>query len=111
MLSLYGQYIKEREDFDIIETISGFITYKIEGKTCYLRDVYVIPSLRGKCVASQLTDLVAVQAKENNCTHIYGSVDPKAKGSTDSLRVLLGYGFKLKEVPFTGGLIIFEKEI
>jgi len=32
-MSLYGQYIKLREGFEIIETNEGFVTYKIEGDT------------------------------------------------------------------------------
>lgn len=109
MKSLYGAYIKEREDFDIVENEFGFATFQINGDSCYIRDIYVVPAMRNREVASELADQIAKIAKENGCIRLTGSVCPQAKGATASLCVLLGYGFKL--MASRENFVLFEKEI
>ena len=109
MISLYGQYIKERENFEIVEDESGFATYKISGNECYIRDIFVKPEFRKMNLASKYADEIAAIAKEQGCTHLSGTVAPQANGSTQSVQVLLSYGFKVARS--TNDLIIFVKEI
>lgn len=108
-MSLYGDYIKEREDFDIVENKFGFATFKITGEECYIRDIYVMPEFRQLDIASGLANQVTDIAKENGCKWLLGSVAVNSKGSTPSLKVLLGYGFDL--FSYQNGLILFKKEI
>lgn len=108
-MSLYSQYIKEREGFECIETPSGFATYVISGTECYIRDIYVIPEARQSKLASQIADTVVDRAKAKGCKIITGSVCPIANGSTDSLKFLLAYGMKL--VKSEPNMIWFAKEV
>lgn len=111
-MSLYGDYVKEREGRQIIEDENGFATYVYCGpelKECYIIDIYVKPEMRKSKVASKYADQIAEQAKKDGCTHLSGSVDPRSKGSTDSLSVLLHYGFELAGV--LNNLIWFKKEL
>jgi predicted GNAT family acetyltransferase len=94
-LSLYGQYVIEREGMEIIETEISFVTYYFVEKECYIKDVFVKEEHRKTGEATRLGDEVAKIAKSKGCTKLYGTVCPTAKGSTESLKFLLSYGFKL----------------
>lgn len=94
-MSLYGDYIREREGFEIVESEHGFATYLISGEECYIRDIYVTPEGRKSGLASQMADEISVIAKEKGCTYLLGTVSPVAKGATTSMKVLLAYGFEV----------------
>jgi len=109
-VSLYAEYLAERTTDQIIETHNAFATYKFLDKdTCYIIDIYVLPEFRKSGVASDIADIIKGIAKEKGCTKLIGSVVPSAKGSTTSVKVLLGYGMKLQSS--TNDFVVFEKEI
>ena len=110
-MSFYADYLKERTEDRIIETKVGFATYRFpaDGKTVYIIDIYVAPDHRKQGVASSIADQVVAIAKQRGCTRLLGTVVPSNKGSTASLKVLLGYGMWLQSS--TADLIVFEKDI
>lgn len=108
-MSLYSQYIKEREDKETIENDRGFLTYFFIPQGCYIQDLYVSPDYRHSHEASQLADQVVEIAKQKGISKLYGSVSPNSQGGTDSLKVLLAYGFKLDSCGPAG--IIMVKDI
>lgn len=111
-MSLYSEYIREHHDDGIIEIEDvGFASYRFlnEGKSVYLVDIFVRSDFRKTNVASKMADEVIAKAKNLGATELLGSVVPSAKNSTDSLRVLLAYGMKLKNS--SNDLIIFRKDI
>jgi len=109
--SHYAQYISERTDDEILETDYGFATYRyLNGeRSVYIIDIFVSPKHRRKYGASAMADKVAEIAVQKGCTEMLGSVCPTAKNSTESLKVLLGYGMKLKSA--SDNFIVFSKEI
>jgi len=109
MASMYAQYITERTNKHCLETDAGFAVYSIEQPYCYIEDIFVVASNRQKSAASEMADKIALEAREKGCKHLLGTVDPQAKGSTTSLKVLLGYGFDLWKTQ--NGLIWFIKDI
>lgn len=109
MSSHYANYIKEREGLGIVEDSRGFATYKISGEECYIKDIFVKACFRTQSVASEFADKITEIAKSSGCKYLTGTVVPQAEGSTISLKVLLGYGFKL--LSSKENLIIFIKEI
>lgn len=109
-MSLYAEYIRERLGDHIIEVDQGFATYRyINGNQCYIVDIYIRTESRKMHLAATLADRIVEIAKTCGCTELIGSVVPSAKGSTESLKVLLGYGMKLASCE--DNLIIFKKEI
>jgi len=114
-MSFYADYIRERTTDEIIETEVGFVTYRfltdmnLEIKQVYIIDIYVHPDFRQEGRASALADDVVAKAKQRGCTELLGSVVPSNKGSTASLKVLLGYGMRLKSS--ANDFIVFTKEI
>lgn len=109
MESLYSKYIKERLNKKIIETDRGFATFIINGKECYIEDIYVTPEYRQSGEASKMADEITKIALNSDCSYLIGSVAPVANNSTDSLKVLLSYGFKLHSIK--NELIVLVKNI
>lgn len=110
-MSQYGDYILERLGDRIVERAEGFATYRFlnEKKTVYIIDIYVAPLFRKTKVASEMADEIVETAKKEGATEAIGTVVPSAKCSTDSLKVLLGYGMSLQSA--ANDLIVFKKEI
>lgn len=111
-MSLYAEYIKEREGKSVLETDNGFATYAFCGSNkeeCYIIDIYVKPEKRKDGEATKLANTIAEIAKQFGCKYLSGSVDPQANGATESLKVLLSYGFSL--VGIGNNLIWFRKDI
>lgn len=109
MESLYSKYIKEREQMQIVENEFGFATYKIFGEEAYIQDIYVVPEMRKTGMARTLADQICFYAKEQGAKKVFGSVDPNAKGATESVKVLLAYGMSIHST--AGNLIYFSKNI
>lgn len=108
-MSLFGQYIYERQNKSILEDEFGFATYYFQGDCCYIEDIYVVKEKRKENLASKYADKIAEEAKSKGMKYLVGSVKPSANGSTTSLKVLLGYGFEL--VSAQEDFIWFKKEL
>ena len=112
-MSLYGDYIKEHRDDEIIEDERGFATYRFihneGGIAVYIVDIYVRPELRKHNIAIAMADEICRAGKKIGCKELIGTVAPKAKNATDSLKVLLAYGMKLHSA--SNDVIIFRKDI
>ena len=94
-LSNFGRYIYEREGKQIIEDEHGFATFLPCGEFMYIEDIYVVPEQRKNGVASRYADEIAKHALQKGYKKLLGSVKVSANGSTNSIKVLLAYGFKL----------------
>ena len=105
-MSLYAQYIKERENKDIVETDEGFATYQIYGDECYIADIYVIPGARKTGLASQLANQIKGLAKSSGCKILTGSVCLDANNAVASMNVLYAYGMKVHSIK--GNMIYFS---
>jgi GNAT superfamily N-acetyltransferase len=109
-VSLYKEYLKEREDKDIVESEKGFATFKtFENGECYLQDIYVVPSERKNGVATEMANKVVEIAKERQCTLLVGSVCTEDQNATRNMKVFLAYGMEIyKNV---GTMIFLKKKI
>jgi GNAT superfamily N-acetyltransferase len=108
-VSLYGQYLKERENIDIFEVEQGFGSYMIEGEQCYIRDIFVTKEHRKAALATYIADEITKIARAAGCTYLTGTVVPSAAGANTSMKVLIGYGMSLHSS--TNDLIVFKKDI
>lgn len=109
MLSNYGQYIKERENLDILENENGFFTYKINGNECYIKDIFILKDARRSGVATSMAEEISKIAKENGCTFLTGTCVPSTNGATESLKAMFSYGFKVHSSQ--NDLIVLIKEL
>lgn len=94
-MSLWAEYIKDREGAGCVEHENGFITYTLIGKECYIQDIYVRPEFRQTHVAATLANQVTAVAKSKGCEFLTCQVIPSAGGATTALKVILAYGFEL----------------
>jgi GNAT superfamily N-acetyltransferase len=109
-MSFYANYLREKTNDEILETDKGFATYRfLNEKQVYIVDLYILPDFRQTKAASAIADHIVGVAKSRGCTELIGTVVPSTKNSTDSLRVLLGYGMKLDSS--TNDLIVFKKDL
>lgn len=108
-MSLFGDYIKQREGKDIIESDKGFATYSVVKDGIYIEDIFVSADHRHSGEAARMADQIADIAREKGLKRLYGSVSPSANNSTASLKVLLAYGFKLNSS--TNNFIWMEKDL
>jgi predicted GNAT superfamily acetyltransferase len=109
MSSLYAQYLKDREEYEIVENEFGFATYKVFENEVYIRDIYVVPEKRKVGMAKTMADQVCFYAKQKGAQKLIGSVDITASGATDSLKVLLAYGMSIQSL--NGSMIYLFKMI
>lgn len=108
-MTLYSQYLAEKDGFSVLEDKHGFATYKVFDDVVYIRDIYVTPEMRRTGLAAQMADQICARAKSQGCTSVQGTVDPHLPSATDSIKVLLAYGMKLKSS--SPNVIVFEKGI
>lgn len=109
-MSLYAEYIKERENKEIIESDKGFATYKIlKNGECYLQDIYVRPQYRNTELATEMTNQVYNIAKERGCTKLVGSVCVDANNCSLGMKFALKYGFLIYSIQ--GNMIFLVKNI
>jgi len=108
-MSLWAEYIKEREDRDVIETTDGFVAFKVRDEFVHLEDLYVRPEKRLSGAGTALADAVAARGVEAGCRLMITSVCPAARGSTESMKAVLAYGFRLSSCD--GKLVWFVKEL
>jgi predicted GNAT family acetyltransferase len=108
---MYADYLREKSNDQIIENEHGFASYRYlnDGKSVYIIDIYILSSARKHGSASAMADLIVGEAKKIGCSELLGTVVPSSKNSTDSLRVLLGYGMSLYSS--SQDLILFRKDI
>lgn len=108
-MSLYGDYILEREGRETIESENGFVTFKIYGIECLIQDMYVKPEFRKSGVANKMANKLTEIARDRGCKFLSASVSPNTTDSTTSLKAILSYGFKLAKID--SQLIWFTKEL
>ncbi len=108
-MSLYSEYILEREGKLIVECEEGFATYLIDGENCYIVDLYVRPAARKSGLAAKMADEIADRARALDCKWLLGTVNPATQGATTSLKVLLAYGMELAGIK--DNLIWFSQKL
>ncbi len=109
-MSLYADYIKEREDKEIVESDLGFATFKtFPNGECYLQDLYVAPQMRKSGLATTMTNQIVQIAKERGCHTLVGSVCTDDNNATRNMKVFLSYGMQIQRV--VGNIILLNKSI
>jgi predicted GNAT family acetyltransferase len=108
--SLYAQYLKEREDKEILENEFGFVTYKFLNATeCYIHDIFVIPEMRESGLAMQMKQDVIDIAKSKGCQTLIGSVCTSDSSASRNLKILLNDKWQIHAT--NGNMIFVNKSI
>jgi hypothetical protein len=94
-VSLYAKYIKEREDFEIIEDEKGFVTFFFNESSVFVRDLYIAEEHRGFEVLLDLSNRLETLVQERGFKLLIGQVVPSMKGATRSMKALLKLGYEI----------------
>ncbi len=94
-MSLWAQYIKERNGMETLEHEFGFMTYKIQGEECYIEDAFILPAHRQKNMGSLLLEEIEQKAREAGCKHLTSVIRPSEVFATGSMKAQLAVGFKI----------------
>jgi GNAT superfamily N-acetyltransferase len=96
-MSLYAEYLLEKENKHYIEMDGGFITFLLipENRECFIETVFVKKEKRNEGLAVKLEAEVIKIAKEAGCSFLSGVVYPGSVNSTESMKVMLQVGYKL----------------
>lgn len=109
MTSLYGQYIKERDETEILEKEFGYITYKILNNELHVFNLFVVKDQRNTGLGFKLCKELETLAKEKGCTRAMTTVVLGISTQTEALKFHLRYGLKLLSA--NKDYIILGKEI
>jgi len=93
-VNLYKQYILERENLILEHGDHWFFTWRKEGSTLFIGDLFVEASHRNKGLGTRLGELITDMAKTLNCSKIHAEVFTTAGHSNESLKSFINYGFK-----------------
>lgn len=93
--SLYAQYLRERENAEVLEYDWGFAVYKMAPDHVYLQDIYIVPAERNADRGQELMQEVAAIARTKGIKTMFGSICPSAKNSAKMERIMLHLGFEL----------------
>lgn len=110
-MTLYEEYVLEREGVQSISTDHAFMTYMIwpESKACQIKDFFVSKAHRGLNHAMTLYCELTRIAKEAGCKYLDCTVSPLTVGAHNSMLLMLDAGFRLHAA--TNNLIFFRKEL
>lgn len=109
MNSLYEQYIKERENLDVIKTDRGFICYRIEFPNCLINDYFVKKEFRNQGHGYFLANQVFEICKGAGIKTVYCQTDDRATGVELSRFTIENFGFEL--VDRTGFVSLYKMEV
>jgi len=106
---MYFDYLKERLNQDHMEFDSGFIVYSIEGRDCYIHEIYVKPEARRSDVATAMVGAVEYEAALHGCTKLWGNVIVDTNGPEAALAFHLSMGAKIASAK--DNIIVTYKEL
>jgi len=109
-MKLYAEYIKERENRELIYIPQGFATYTVlNNESIYLIDLYVAKEFRKSGFAWILFNQVCTEAKKLGIKNIITSACSDANNVTESIKVILSAGFQLTKI--SGNMMYFLLEL
>lgn len=107
--SLYEKYLGVRCDGQVIEDEHGFIAYRIDGKECFILDMFVDTDHQKKGRGRALIDLLSHIASTNLCSHITANVHLSDKNASSTILSAILVGFKI--ISANGNILLIAKEV
>lgn len=109
MNSHYAQYLFERRGLSLIENSVGFLAYRIDGKECFIGEMFVTSDSRGsgqgRLLLTDLCQLAIGQGAEVVTANVY-LTDPNA---TNTIAAAIACGFQVKSAG--NNIVLIAKEI
>lgn len=109
MRSLYAQYVKERENLEMIENEHGFLTYRLENDRLFISDIFVTKDKRKSNIAAEMIDRMYQHALEMGIKEAYAHADLNTLNWKDSVDFMEKCGGKPTKLE--GTLLYFRRTI
>lgn len=94
-MSLWAEYVREREGCEVYEDESGFVAWKLVSETHVLiKELFVLEGKRKGFKAKDFMDRVKIYAREHGAVTLFATVDLRSNGGSKALQLALFYGFK-----------------
>lgn len=110
-MNLYKEYIKERENKEIIVIDQGFVTFEIVKPYIYLCDMYVRKEDRQLGYADILEGAVMLAGKTNDCDEILTSASLDADDFSMNKHVIRKRKYKFFKLDKPTKMVYFSKEL
>lgn len=92
-MKLYKDYMKERENVEVIYTDDCFLSYKfLDDKSVFICDIYSRPTVRGQGKMLELGKQFVEDMKQKKIKVIYGTTVTTTNGWENSDRLLRKFG-------------------
>lgn len=114
-MSLYSEYVKEREGSQVVEKDWGFFEFKILKDNNGATFIYIISAFislehrDNRVYPKSLHELMEKTAKSNKCKYAMAQVDLSTNTATDALHFHFHCGMKLHNV--VKNIIYTKKEL
>lgn len=94
---------------EVIEEDYGWLNYYINGEDCYLENMHIEKSFRGKGYAQGFAADLEDIARLKGCKNITTTINTKREGVERSMKAILKHGFKFLDAG--NGWLSFYKEL
>jgi GNAT superfamily N-acetyltransferase len=93
--TMYAKYKKERDGDQLLETDWGFIFYGLNGKECYIAEMFVDESARSIGNGKQLVGMLGDIARAHGCEFLSGNIYVKKPGGSNAALAAQLAGFEI----------------
>lgn len=107
--TLYAEYIKERENFDIIENENCFIIYKIKGDSAFISHSFTRKDLRQRGEMSTLLAELCSLLKTKDVLRLSATIDLRDVNASKTTLAALKFGFEIKAAE--NGILYIEVKL
>lgn len=107
MSQLYAKYLAEKEGKLTLELAEkGFVTYKVVGEICHVCILFVAVKHRRGDVARELMSALK-KVVQYQCKAFTAAVCTKQQNTSETLRVVLQYGFEVVDAK-DGDVLLYK---
>lgn len=108
-MSLWSEYVAERDGSEVIEKDFGFIQYRMQGEACVIDEIYVKPEFRMQGRGLELFEQVCGRARLSGKKAVLSELYVTRMNATEALKAQLAAGF----IPIAAeaGIIVLKYEL
>ena len=107
--TLYAEYIKERENFDIIENENCFIIYKIKGDSAFISHSFTRKDLRQRGEMASLLAELCILLRMKNVLLLNATIDLRDVNASRTTLAALKCDFEIKAAE--NGILYIEVDL
>lgn len=108
-MELYREYIKERENSNLLVNENGWLSYKVNGQECFIVDMFIKKESRGTGLLDKMISDLKDIALLSQCEIIVANIHLNDKGANHTLKAAFKLDFSV--VRADHNIIVIVKQI